>query len=178
VSGRGQYDRNQTKRERRAGQKRAILGAAIQVLASSGWADASVEAVIQKAGVSRRTFYEHFGALDDVLFKIYEKRASRPWPFLLAMTYALGTNMFSLCSQGLWQHGAACLTLLASLWALDRIREGARYEYLLGFFAGLCIAGRTANVLFFAGFMGAAFFQTGLRGWLRFSAGASAPGVS
>lgn len=75
MSGRGQYDRSQTKRERRAGQKRAILGAAIQVLAAAGWADASVEAVIQKAGVSRRTFYEHFGALEDVLFRIYDNAA-------------------------------------------------------------------------------------------------------
>jgi AcrR family transcriptional regulator len=75
VSGRGQYDRTQTKRERRAAQKRAILEAAIPVLASQGWAGASVEAVIQKAGVSRRTFYEHFGALDDVLFRIYDNAA-------------------------------------------------------------------------------------------------------
>src|SRR5262249_47124203 len=44
-------------------------------LASQGWAGASVEAVIQKAGVSRRTFYEHFGALDDVLFRIYDNAA-------------------------------------------------------------------------------------------------------
>src|SRR5581483_11632800 len=55
--------------------KRAILEAAVPVFATQGWADANVEAVIQKAGVSRRTFYEHFKALDEVLFRIYDNSA-------------------------------------------------------------------------------------------------------
>lgn len=75
MSGRGQYDRSQTKKERRAEQRRAILESTIHVLAHTGWNGSSVEQVIQRAGVSRRTFYEHFGALDEALFDIYDAAA-------------------------------------------------------------------------------------------------------
>jgi AcrR family transcriptional regulator len=75
MSGRGQYDRTQTKKQRREEQRRAILESTVHVLAHSGWSGSSVEAVIQRAGVSRRTFYEHFSALDEALFDIYDTAA-------------------------------------------------------------------------------------------------------
>jgi AcrR family transcriptional regulator len=41
-----------------------------------GWADATVEAIVNRAGMSRRTFYEHFDDLRDCLYK-FHRQATR-----------------------------------------------------------------------------------------------------
>ena len=43
-----------------ANQRERILSAVVQATAELGYADMSVETIIARAGVSRRTFYEHF----------------------------------------------------------------------------------------------------------------------
>lgn len=71
--GRGKYDRNRTPDERQREQRRRLLDAAAHVFSEKGWADATVEAIVTRAGMSRRTFYEHFEDLKDCLLQLHER---------------------------------------------------------------------------------------------------------
>lgn len=71
--GRGKYDRTRTQDERVRDQRRRILDAAGHVFAEVGWADATVEAIVSRAGMSRRTFYEHFDDLKSCLLTLHQR---------------------------------------------------------------------------------------------------------
>lgn len=71
--GRGKYDRTRSPDERQKEQLRRLLDAAGHVFAEVGWADATVEAIVNRAGMSRRTFYEHFDDLKDCLLVLHQK---------------------------------------------------------------------------------------------------------
>jgi AcrR family transcriptional regulator len=71
--GRGKYDRTRTADERHKEQKRRLLDAAAHVFAESGWAGATVEAIVTRAGMSRRTFYEHFEDLRECLLVLHQR---------------------------------------------------------------------------------------------------------
>jgi AcrR family transcriptional regulator len=72
---RGQYDRSQSATLRRREQRAALLTAAAEVFAKVGYSRATVEAIVVRAEMSRRTFYEHFDDLRDVLRKLHERSA-------------------------------------------------------------------------------------------------------
>jgi AcrR family transcriptional regulator len=55
-----------------ANQRERILSAVAQAAAELGYAEMSVEAIIVRAGVSRRTFYEHFRNKEDAFFAAYD----------------------------------------------------------------------------------------------------------
>jgi AcrR family transcriptional regulator len=74
--GRGKYDRTRTPDQRNKEQLHRLLDAAGLVFAEMGWADATVEAIVTRAGMSRRTFYEHFDDLKDCL-QTFHQRATR-----------------------------------------------------------------------------------------------------
>jgi AcrR family transcriptional regulator len=69
---RGQYERGKSAGERREEQRERLLAAAAEIFGASGYAGASVEAIVSRVGMSRRTFYEHFDDLDDVLLQLAE----------------------------------------------------------------------------------------------------------
>jgi AcrR family transcriptional regulator len=71
--GRGKYDRTRSPDERQKEQMRRLLEAAGLVFAEMGWADATVEAIVNRAGMSRRTFYEHFDDLRECLLILHQK---------------------------------------------------------------------------------------------------------
>ncbi|MCC7385356.1 MAG: TetR/AcrR family transcriptional regulator [Deltaproteobacteria bacterium] len=71
--GRGKYDRTQSAEERRELQRGLLLDAATTVFAARGFAGATVEAIIEKAGMSRRTFYDHFEDIHDVLHQVHDR---------------------------------------------------------------------------------------------------------
>jgi len=71
--GRGKYDRTRSSDDRQKDQMRRLLDAAGQVFAETGWADATVEAIVNRAGMSRRTFYEHFDDLKECLMVLHQK---------------------------------------------------------------------------------------------------------
>jgi AcrR family transcriptional regulator len=71
--GRGKYDRTRSTDERQREQMRRLLDAAGHVFAETGWADATVEAIVNRAGMSRRTFYEHFDDLKECLLVLHQK---------------------------------------------------------------------------------------------------------
>jgi AcrR family transcriptional regulator len=75
--GRGKYDRTRSADDRHKEQLGRLLDAAGHVFAEAGWADATVEAIVTRAGMSRRTFYEHFDDLRDCLLTFHQKATRR-----------------------------------------------------------------------------------------------------
>lgn len=71
ASRRGRYDRTQSRKEREAEVHRRLLDAAAQTFAEVGYRAANVEAIVARAAISRRTFYEHFDDLDDALGQVH-----------------------------------------------------------------------------------------------------------
>jgi AcrR family transcriptional regulator len=55
-----------------ANQRERILAAVAHAAAEHGYAEMSVEAIIARAGVSRRTFYEHFKNKEDAFLAAYD----------------------------------------------------------------------------------------------------------
>jgi AcrR family transcriptional regulator len=76
ASSRGKYDRTMSASERQADQRTKLLDAATSVIASKGFSETTVEAIVARAGMSRRTYYEHFNDVRDVLAQIYERAAT------------------------------------------------------------------------------------------------------
>jgi AcrR family transcriptional regulator len=71
-SGRGKYDRSKSYRERREERQKRLIRAASHVFAAKGRAGATVADIVEAAGVSRQTFYEHFDNLLDCLIQVYD----------------------------------------------------------------------------------------------------------
>src|SRR5688572_25357444 len=69
---RGKYDRSLSATARKKQQKREIVLAATGVFSKLGISGASAEEIVQAAGMSRRTFYQHFDDLQDVLAAVHE----------------------------------------------------------------------------------------------------------
>ena len=55
-----------------ANQRERIMAAVGPAVAESGYTEMSVEAVVARAGVSRRTFYEHFKNKEDAFLAAYD----------------------------------------------------------------------------------------------------------
>jgi AcrR family transcriptional regulator len=53
-------------------QRSRLLGAAIRIAGSEGYAGMTVSAVISKAGVSRKTFYEFFTDREDIFLEAFD----------------------------------------------------------------------------------------------------------
>lgn len=70
--GPGRYDRTQPLDARRTEQRTRLLRAAAHVFALHGFTAASVDLIIREVRMSRRTFYEHFRDLEEVLVAVYE----------------------------------------------------------------------------------------------------------
>jgi len=75
TSGRGKYDRTMSAAQRQADQRTKLLDAATHVFATTGYLGATVEGIVERAGMSRRTYYEHFVDLRDVLGQVYDRAA-------------------------------------------------------------------------------------------------------
>lgn len=69
---RGKYDRSVSAAARKKEQKRALVLAATSVFGELGFAGATVEDVVREAGMSRRTFYEHFADLPELLAAVHD----------------------------------------------------------------------------------------------------------
>jgi AcrR family transcriptional regulator len=76
ASRRGKYDRTMSPADRHADQRTKLLDAATAVIAANGLTETTVEAIVARAGMSRRTFYEQFDDLRDVLSEVYERAAT------------------------------------------------------------------------------------------------------
>ncbi|NEA21767.1 TetR/AcrR family transcriptional regulator [Actinomadura bangladeshensis] len=58
-------------------QRARILQAAIEVVGTNGYAQFTVDAVVAKSAVSKKTFYEHFKNKDDAFLAAYDSIAER-----------------------------------------------------------------------------------------------------
>jgi AcrR family transcriptional regulator len=74
--GRGKYDRHLTPEDRAKEQRRRLFAAATRVFAKNGFAGATIDLVVAEAGTSRRTFYEHFDDLRDILLRLHDRIAN------------------------------------------------------------------------------------------------------
>lgn len=72
-SGRGKYDRSRTSEERHEERRERLLDAATEVFAARGYAGTRVDDLVEHAGISRRTLYEHFDSVDAILTEVYER---------------------------------------------------------------------------------------------------------
>jgi AcrR family transcriptional regulator len=86
---RGRYDRTRTPEERQREQRRLLLRCAANVFATQGFANARIEAIVEAAGMSRRTFYEHFDDLEDILLTLHDRAASGAFRFVEAAVRAV-----------------------------------------------------------------------------------------
>lgn len=75
--GRGKYERGRSLERRLEEQRARLLAAAAEVFAARGYARSTVETVVERAGMSRRTFYEHFDDLGHALLELHEDAAAR-----------------------------------------------------------------------------------------------------
>ena len=75
----------ETRRTRRAGDelRDAILKAAAEVFFEAGYEGASIEAVIERVGGSKRAIYSHFGGKKELFAALVTEASSRPWPLCL-----------------------------------------------------------------------------------------------
>jgi len=64
------FGRNPLVGERGTDTQRRILGAALEVFAEAGFAEARVELITEKAGCSRPAFYQYFSSKDDVFWAL------------------------------------------------------------------------------------------------------------
>ena len=55
-----------------AGHRTRLLQATGRAVATHGYADATIADIVREAGVSRRTFYEHFATKADCFIALYE----------------------------------------------------------------------------------------------------------
>lgn len=56
----------ETADERTTRRRRALLDAAVELIASRGWRDLRIDRVCQDAGLNKRYFYESFASIDDL----------------------------------------------------------------------------------------------------------------
>src|SRR5678815_2394665 len=73
MAGRGKYDRSQTASERAAERRERILDCATEVFAQRGYAATRVDHIVEHAGVSRRTLYEDFESVEQILTEVYDR---------------------------------------------------------------------------------------------------------
>ena len=74
---RGTYDRTKTADERQQEQRRRLVRAATEEFARRGFANTTVAHIVERARVSKQTFYAHFDDLRDALVKVYEDANGR-----------------------------------------------------------------------------------------------------
>ena len=70
---RGKYDRSQTTEQRHQATRERILDAATDVFAKLSVVATRVDDLVEAAGISRRTLYELFPSVPDVLDAVYER---------------------------------------------------------------------------------------------------------
>jgi AcrR family transcriptional regulator len=106
-------------------KRTAILEATIQLVAAHGFAGTTVGAVTKRAGVSRRTFYELFGSLEDCFVVVLDAGAQQ----------VASTILSAFQAEAVWVDGirsalAALLVLFeadparARLWHVETLAAG------------------------------------------------------
>ena len=73
ATARGKYDRAQTTEARQGERLEKLLDAATDVFAERGYAGTRVDDIVAATGMSRRSIYQLFDSVDDILTEVYER---------------------------------------------------------------------------------------------------------
>lgn len=71
--------------QRRGSHRERLFDAGKTVFARDGYVATSAEAIAKEAGMSKKTFYEHFDSKDELLFELFDRGA---WTFIREITSA------------------------------------------------------------------------------------------
>jgi AcrR family transcriptional regulator len=142
----GRWDRTRTTIERREDQRRQILLAAAAVFGDRGFARSTVQHIIERANISRRTFYEHFDDLRTLLLELHAFVAQ-----VVFQSVEMATQTEPVRRRKLEVGIRAFLTLLAQHAGLARVlfreirvlgpEHEVRRESVVHRFAGLLMEG-------------------------------------
>ncbi len=140
ASPRGRYSRNLSPQDRSVRQRDLLIAAGTDVIASKGFAYATVADIVSASGMSRATFYIHFNSKDDLLAAIIHRRvgeilisvkaAARDTPNpLKALTHVIDTYL------RLMQNGGAFTRVMLMAAAaggdqMRKVREQRRQELI------------------------------------------------
>jgi AcrR family transcriptional regulator len=83
-----------------ASQRGRLLAAMADTVAEKGYAHASVADVIEHAGVSRKTFYEHFANKEQCFLAAYDAGVDRLFGAIRAAIDAAGSDPFDAAAAG------------------------------------------------------------------------------
>lgn len=81
--GPGRYDRSLTPDQRSSARVELILDQATEVFAVRGYVGTRVEDIVQQTGISRRTLYQHFDSIDELLRQIYDRAVTASFTTVL-----------------------------------------------------------------------------------------------
>jgi AcrR family transcriptional regulator len=128
-------------------QRERALRAMIEAVADRGYAETRVVDVIERAGVSRKTFYELFGDKEDCFLGAYDEASAR--------LYAVTEEAFERAASESWpERIRAGVTALVELLASDQAL--ARFAVIEVLAAGpKALARRDAAIRQFTGFIDA-----------------------
>jgi AcrR family transcriptional regulator len=116
------------------GSRAALLDAAAKVFASHGYGGASVDRIVQTAGLSKGTFYWHFESKEELFLALVEERIDAPARALIEVTRTAPaeTPTAPTVSRGLAELFSAqrdLLVLLHEYWAAAVRDAGVRRRY-------------------------------------------------
>jgi hypothetical protein len=83
-----------------------------------------------------------------VLFQLFQFLRFEKVALIAAFATALGSNMWMTCSQSLWQHGPATLSLSTCLYLLLSARDRPLRFFWAGLAAGAMVACRLTDIIF------------------------------
>jgi AcrR family transcriptional regulator len=86
-------------------QRRRLFGAAAEVFARVGYADASAEAIAREAGMSKATFYEHFANKEECILALFDEAATEVMRAMAQAADAAATE-----PRERWRSGARAFT--------------------------------------------------------------------
>ncbi len=85
-----------------------------------------------------------------IIRKLWDKNNYGIFPFLFITAYALGTNVLSIASRGLWLHTSSILLISLGILLMVLSIKNPKYIPFLSLIAGLSVIARTTNIFFAA----------------------------
>jgi AcrR family transcriptional regulator len=119
---------------RTARTRQAVLRAVIEELNDTGYADATVERVAQRAGVAKTTIYRRWGSLDRLLAELMAEHAAREIPVPDEGT--LDGDLHALADRILASLRVPALRAAFGAIVTEAAADPAARELLSGFLAG------------------------------------------
>jgi len=78
--------------ERRAGRRRRLIEAGLELFGAAGYAATSIERLCQRAGVTTRHFYEEFAGREALLMAVFDESIARSVAAVHEALYAAGAE--------------------------------------------------------------------------------------